>query len=74
MDSTRRSIAKAVSWRVVATAITASVVFAATGRIEFAATIGAVDTVIKFFTYLGHERLWNQISYGRSQKEPEYYI
>ncbi len=74
MDSTRRSLAKALSWRLLATVITTSIVFALTGKGEFAATIGIADTLSKFFIYFGHERLWNRIPYGRKKSEPEYYI
>lgn len=74
MDSTRRSIAKALSWRVLATIITSALVFALTGKGEFAATVGLADTAIKLFIYFGHERLWNRIPYGREQQQPEYII
>lgn len=74
MDSTRRSIAKALSWRVLATIITSALVFALTGKGEFAATVGLADTAIKLFIYFGHERLWNRIPYGREQRQPEYII
>jgi uncharacterized membrane protein len=74
MESTRRSLAKSLSWRLLATAITTSLVFALTGRGEFAATIGLADTLVKLFIYFGHERLWNRIPYGREQKQPEYLI
>lgn len=74
MDSTRRSIAKALSWRLVATVITTALIFALTGKGEFAATVGLADTAIKFFTYFAHERLWNRIPYGREPQQPEYYI
>jgi uncharacterized membrane protein len=74
METTRRSIAKALSWRVLATVITSALVFVITGKGEFAATVGLADTTIKFFVYFGHERLWNRIDYGREQKHPEYYI
>ncbi|HEX9872949.1 MAG TPA: DUF2061 domain-containing protein [Deferrimonas sp.] len=74
MDSTRRSIAKALSWRVLATIITSALVFALTGKGEFAATVGLADTAIKLFIYFGHERLWNRIPYGRQQRQPEYII
>ncbi len=74
MDTTRRSFAKALSWRLLATLITTSIVFAITGEGDFAATIGIIDTLIKFVIYFGHERLWNRISYGRKKAEPEYYI
>lgn len=74
METTRRSIVKALSWRLLATAITSSLVFALTGQGEFAATIGLCDTLIKLFVYFGHERLWNRISFGRQRQQPEYFI
>ena len=57
MESTRRSVAKSLSWRILATLITASIVFGLTGQGEFAAKIGIADTLVKFFIYFGHERL-----------------
>lgn len=74
METTRRSLAKALSWRLLATIITTALVYAFTGQGEFAATIGLADTVLKLAIYFGHERLWNRIPYGREPKQPEYYI
>jgi len=74
METSRRSLAKALSWRVLATIITTTLVYAFTGQGDFAATIGLADTVLKFAIYFGHERLWNRITYGRESKQPEYYI
>ena len=74
METTRRSIAKALSWRILATVITSVLVLVITGKGELAATVGLADTSIKFFVYFGHERLWNRINYGREQKQPEYSI
>lgn len=74
MESTRRSLAKSLSWRILATFITTVIVFMLTGKMEFAATIGLIDTSLKFFIYLGHERIWNRIDYGRKVKQPEYII
>ena len=73
MESTRRSIVKALSWRLLATAITSTLVFALTGEGRFAAAIGLSDTGIKLFVYFGHERLWNRIAFGREQ-QPEDFI
>jgi len=73
MDSTQRSLAKALSWRVVATLITSVLVYYMTGELEFAAKVGLADTTLKFVTYFGHERIWNRIPFGRP-KVPEYYI
>ena len=74
MESTRRSLAKSLSWRLLATAITTSLVFALTGEGRFAATVGLSDTLLKLFVYFGHERLWNRIHFGREQKQPEFLI
>ena len=74
MDTQRRSIAKALSWRVLATLITTTLVFLLTGKGEFAATVGLADTLVKFAIYFAHERVWNRISYGRKKTEPEYTI
>ncbi len=74
METTRRSVAKALSWRFLATLITTTLVYAITGKGEFAAGIGLADTAIKLFVYFGHERAWNRISYGRAKSQPEYYI
>lgn len=74
METTRRSIVKALSWRVLATAITTALIYAVTGQGEFAATIGLADTCCKLFIYFGHERIWNRIPYGRPEREPEYFI
>ncbi len=74
METTRRSLAKAISWRVLATLITGTIVYLLTGKGEFAATVGLVDTSLKFAVYFGHERAWNKLSYGREKQEPEYHI
>ncbi len=74
MESARRSIVKAISWRLLATVITAVIVYQLTGELDFAAKVGLADTTLKFVIYFGHERLWNRIPYGREQKQPEYYI
>ena len=74
METTRRSVVKALSWRFVATLITTMLVYAITGKGEFAAGIGLADTAIKLFVYFGHERAWNRIPYGRAKSQPEYHI
>ncbi len=72
-DSARRSLYKALSWRVVALAVTTSVVWVAAGELVFAATIGAVDAVAKIALYYFHERAWNRVKIGRLPP-PDYQI
>ena len=72
MESRKRSIIKALVWRVVAFLITALVAGIITDSLRFGAIIGGTDTVIKLVAYYAHERLWNRVSFGR--KKPEYSI
>jgi len=74
METTRRSLVKAISWRILATVITGTLVYLLTGQGEFAATVGLADTTLKFAVYFGHERVWNRIPFGREKQEPEYFI
>jgi uncharacterized membrane protein len=69
----RRSLAKAVSWRMFATIITGTVAFALTGKARFALEIGLIDTVIKLFVYFAHERVWQRIPFGRIET-PDYEV
>lgn len=64
MVQKRRHLAKAITWRLSATAITALVTLIVTGHIALALTIGSVDFVIKFGWYYLHERLWYRCKWG----------
>ncbi|TLM68121.1 MAG: DUF2061 domain-containing protein [Deltaproteobacteria bacterium] len=74
METTRRSIAKAVSYRFFGTLTTAGLVFLLLGELQLAAAVGLLDTLFKIFVYVAHERAWNRIPYGREQQQPEYII
>ena len=73
LETRRRSIAKAVSWRSAATLITVTVAWILTGRIDTAIELGLLDTTIKLFAFYGHERLWVRLPYG-NPRPPEYRI
>jgi uncharacterized membrane protein len=73
MDSNARSLAKAVSYRVMGSAGTAAVVFFFSGNMTLSLGAGAADMVVKIVLYYVHERLWNYIPFGRP-KPPEYEI
>lgn len=64
MESHARTIAKAISWRCIATATTMIVVWLVTGKLELAAAIGMLDTVLKLGEYYVHERIWARIRFG----------
>jgi uncharacterized membrane protein len=73
MDSHSRSIAKAVSYRLLGSSVTALIFFVLTGKGTLSLGAGALDVVLKIGAYFIHERIWERISYGRT-KPPEYEI
>ncbi len=60
-----RSIAKALSWRVIGTVDTLIVSYLLTGKIALAASIASVDFLTKMVLYFFHERLWNMVKWGK---------
>lgn len=60
-----RSVAKAVSWRIIGTLDTLVISYLLTGEVVIAASIASIDFVTKMFLYFFHERLWNKIGWGK---------
>ena len=73
MESHRRSIAKALSWRLIAALITALIAYLFTKEATLAVGIGLADSGIKLLVYYSHERLWNRIGFGRTKEVEEDY-
>ena len=73
METRARSIAKAISYRMLGSATTALIVYILTGKPSLSLGAGAMDVVLKLVAYFVHERIWNHIDYGRP-KRPEYEI
>jgi len=73
MESHARSIAKAISYRLLGSTCTAGICFAVSGKAALSLGAGVVDMVLKLGLYFAHERLWNHIGFGRA-KPPEYEI
>ncbi len=59
-----RSLVKGITWRVIGSTITMSVVLAMTGDLAIMASIGIVDIFAQLFFYYIHERTWGGISWG----------
>lgn len=60
-----RSVAKAVSWRIIGTLDTLLISYLLTGEVAVAASIASIDFVTKMFLYFFHERVWNKINWGK---------
>ena len=69
MESRRRSLTKAMSWRITALIVTVSVVLVATGDTEIAAVVGLGDALVNIVLYYMHERVWNRVSIGRGRTQ-----
>lgn len=65
MVSKRRSLAKSLTWRVVAVVSTLLIGYAMTGSWAFALSLTLVSNVINFVLYYIHERLWLGIGWGK---------
>ena len=69
MDSTKRSLAKAISWRMTGTIDTFIISWFITGQPLLASGIALTEIMTKVFLFWVHERVWNNINWGRSNYE-----
>jgi uncharacterized membrane protein len=63
--SKRRSLAKSITWRLIAIVVTFLVGFVMTGSLTFAASLSLLSNLINFVLYYLHERVWLKINWGR---------
>jgi uncharacterized membrane protein len=76
MESHARSIAKAVSYRLLGSSVTGLILFVVTGKGTVSLIGGMADMVLKIAAYFVHERIWDRIQFGRTKRpeSPEYEI
>ena len=63
-ETQKRSLAKAVSWRVTGTIDTFVISAIITGRLTLAGSIAATELFTKILLYYFHERAWAAIPWG----------
>lgn len=68
-ESHSRSVAKGITWRVVASGTTMAIVYIFTGNMELVASVGALDVGTKIFFYYLHERSWGKVRWGMVRAE-----
>lgn len=66
-DSSRRSLFKALTWRVTATMDTFFISWLITGKLSWATAIAGVEILTKMFLYYFHERMWNKTDWGKKE-------
>ena len=59
-DSEKKSIMKAITWRVVATTDTFLISWLLTGQWKLGVGIAGLEVVTKMFIYYFHERAWSK--------------
>lgn len=64
-EKIKRSLLKTISWRVIGTLDTILISWLITGAMTLALSIGTIELISKKVLYFFHERLWNQIKWGK---------
>ena len=68
MVTKTRHLAKAITWRIIASIVTAIIAYAFGLPPKAVGAVFVADLIIKFVLYYGHERLWyNYIKFGVKQ-------
>jgi adenylylsulfate kinase len=70
-DTHQRSIVKTVTWRIIATMTTVTLVYIFFRKLEIAAAIGGIEVVLKLIFYFIHERAWDRVRWGKITLESE---
>ncbi|MEK7579231.1 MAG: DUF2061 domain-containing protein [Patescibacteria group bacterium] len=67
-ETRTRTVAKTVSWRILATLLTWATVYWFTGLVRESLKITLTAAVLSMIVYYIFERLWNMASWGRTLK------
>ena len=65
-DTTGRSLVKTISWRITGSGATFMIAYFISGNFAVSGTIAAIQLVCNTILYYVHERVWNNIEYGRA--------
>ncbi len=65
MEQHRRSVAKAISWRVTGSVDTFVLSWLISGNLALAGGIATTEVITKSVLYYVHERAWGRIGWGR---------
>lgn len=63
--SHRRSLSKAITWRIAGSLDTFVLSLLVTGQLKYAVSIASVEALTKIVLYYLHERAWRRIAWGR---------
>ena len=61
----KRSIAKALTYRVLSVSLTFLISLVITGKLSWATAIAGAEALTKIVLYYFHERIWSKVSGGK---------
>ena len=65
IETTARSVAKTISWRITGSGATFAISYAILGDFTVSSTIALIQLTFNTLLYFVHERVWNFIQWGR---------
>jgi len=65
IETTARSLVKAISWRITGTSATFAISYAILGDFAVSGTIAGIQLTFNTILYFLHERVWNMVRWGR---------
>ena len=69
-ETKTRSLLKTIIWRIVATLITWGTIYFYTGKLAESIKITIAAALIGMTAYYFHERIWNNIQWGKKNENP----
>jgi uncharacterized membrane protein len=67
--STKRSLVKSISYRLIILCLDLTTVYLMTGKISVAVGFALISNTYSTLAYFGHERLWAKIKWGVKEQD-----
>ena len=67
IDSKKRSLIKAISWRLIGLFVLSCIAYFVTGSLEQTSLVAIIYQVFMIVLYILHERAWNSTTWGRTR-------
>lgn len=65
METTRRTIAKAVSWQLLGLVVMGALGYAVTGSLSEGGLVAVLGAASGMALYVVHEKIWSRVAWGR---------
>lgn len=72
-DTKARSLIKGISWRIIGTIDTFLLAYLFFGKLNLALPIAITEVFTKIILYFLHERIWNEVRWGREKNHISHY-